>query len=73
MWDAPVHFLIVLCIAALLIGVPYFIPSIVAYARRKTNRGAILALNIFLGWTVVGWVVALVWALKTDLVDSPAR
>jgi hypothetical protein len=23
-------------------------------------------LNFFLGWTVIGWVVALVWAVKTD-------
>jgi hypothetical protein len=40
----------------------YFLPAIKAYRDKKTNKQAILALNIFLGWTVVGWVVALVWA-----------
>jgi hypothetical protein len=23
-------------------------------------------LNFFLGWTMIGWVVALVWAVKAD-------
>ena len=40
----------------------YFAPSLVAIDRQK-NGLAILALNLFLGWTLVGWVVALVWAL----------
>jgi hypothetical protein len=42
--------------------VVYFIPSIVAYAREHHNRLAILVLNLFLGWSFLGWVVALVWA-----------
>ncbi len=41
----------------------YFAPSIVGFARHRPNRGAILVLNIFLGWTFVGWVIALVWAV----------
>ena len=44
----------------------YFIPTIIAMIRKKTNTRAILALNLFLGWTFVGWVVALVWALSVD-------
>ena len=28
---------------------------------------AILLLNFFLGWTMIGWIVALVWAVKTDV------
>jgi uncharacterized membrane protein YhaH (DUF805 family) len=47
----------------LLFLVLYFIPTIVALARKHHNRLAIGALNLLLGWTVVGWVVALVWAL----------
>jgi hypothetical protein len=42
----------------------YFIPSLVA--MKKRNFAAILLLNIFLGWTFVGWVVALVWAATKD-------
>jgi len=46
--------------------VMYFLPSIVALARSKRDTAAIVLLNIFLGWTVIGWVIALVWAAKTD-------
>jgi hypothetical protein len=47
--------------------VMYFLPSILAFARNKRDTAAILLLNIFLGWTVIGWVVALVWAVKADV------
>lgn len=48
------------------LAIMYFIPTIIAAVRRRTNTGSIAALNIFLGWSVIGWVVALVWALATD-------
>lgn len=41
----------------------YFLPSIIAYKRRHRNFAALLALNILLGWTVLGWVCSLVWSL----------
>ena len=44
----------------------YFLPSIIALARSKRNTLSIFFLNLFLGWTLVGWVVALVWAVKAD-------
>ena len=51
----------------------YFIPYIVAKQNKKQNAGAIGALNFFLGWTLVGWVVALVWAMSKDAnVPQPA-
>ncbi|KAB0269035.1 superinfection immunity protein [Microvirga brassicacearum] len=40
----------------------YFLPTTVARARRHPQATAILILNIFLGWTFLGWVAALVWA-----------
>ena len=45
----------------------YFLPAVIAYARSKRDAGAILVLNVFLGWTAIGWVIALVWALKQDV------
>jgi hypothetical protein len=48
----------------ILLLVVYFIPTLVAGEKR--NFGAILALNIFLGWTLVGWVGALVWAIASE-------
>jgi hypothetical protein len=44
----------------------YFLPSILALARNKRDTVSIFVLNFLLGWTAVGWVVALVWALKVD-------
>lgn len=45
----------------------YFLPAIIAAARSKRDLASIFVLNLLLGWTAIGWVVALVWALKTDL------
>lgn len=44
----------------LILAVLYFIPTMVGWNHR--NVTAIILLNIFLGWTFIGWVVALVWA-----------
>ena len=41
----------------------YFLPTLVASARHHHNAEAICAVNLFLGWTLVGWVVSLSWAL----------
>ena len=43
----------------------YFIPILVGYKNR--NAMGIFILNLFLGWTFIGWVVALIWAVS----DSP--
>jgi hypothetical protein len=48
--------------------VMYFLPSIIALARGKRDILAIFLLNLFLGWSVIGWVVALIWAAKHDAV-----
>ncbi len=40
----------------------YLLPGIVAIARKHHNAFAIFLLNLLLGWSFVGWVVALVWA-----------
>lgn len=45
----------------------YFLPAIIAFARSKRDAMSILVLNFFLGWTAIGWVIALVWALKQDV------
>ncbi len=50
--------------------VMYFLPSLVALARDKRDKVSIFLLNLFLGWSVIGWIVSLVWALKTDPVAA---
>lgn len=47
--------------------VMYFLPSIIAFARSKRDSASIFVLNLLLGWTAIGWVIALVWALKHDI------
>ena len=46
------------------VAIFYFLPA--AAAWKKRDFGAIFALNFFLGWTLIGWVIALCWALKRD-------
>ena len=42
--------------------IAYWVPTLAANSNRHRNRAAIGMLNLFLGWTFIGWVVALVWA-----------
>lgn len=41
----------------------YFLPAIVAALRHTHNATGILLLNIFFGWTVIGWFIALLMAI----------
>jgi hypothetical protein len=50
-------------IGAVLAGLLFLLPSIVAFIRHHQNRVGICAVNIILGLTLVGWVVAMIWAL----------
>jgi hypothetical protein len=46
----------------------YFLPALIALVREKHDKVSIFLLNFFLGWSLIGWVVALVWACKNDRV-----
>ena len=46
--------------------ISYFLPTVIAMLRGKSNTFAILLLNLFLGWTFIGWIVALVWSVTSD-------
>lgn len=48
---------LVICLAL------YFLPSIIAMARHHRNVLAIFLCNLLTGWTMVGWVVAIVWSV----------
>lgn len=77
-WGIPLIFWPwVIFVGFMLAAVIYISPTLVAMARGHRNRLAILVLNILLGWTVVGWVLLLIWSLaegdrprvgKTDVV-----
>ena len=46
--------------------VAYFIPGIIAVTRRHRKATSILLVNLFFGWSVLGWIFALVWALRAN-------
>lgn len=52
-------------LSLIFICVLYFLPSIVAH--NKQNFAGIFVLNFLLGWTVVGWILALIWACTADV------
>jgi len=44
----------------------YFVPTIIATARHVRNMLGIILLNIFGGWTFVGWIIALIWSIRGE-------
>jgi hypothetical protein len=56
----------------------YFLPTLVATMRGHRSAGSILALNLLLGWTFIGWAIAFVWsfsgntnaAAREDAIDA---
>ncbi len=51
----------------LLIGGPIFLgicflPTILALVLKRSNWPLILVVNLFLGWTGIGWIVCVLWA-----------
>lgn len=72
--------LVNLVMVILLILTVYFIPAAVASHRRHRNAAAIFMTNLLLGWTFLGWAVAMIWActantrpqeIKPDLTPLP--
>ncbi len=51
-------------VAIIVLVIGYFIPTVIAFLRKHKDAPAIAAVNIFLGWSVVGWFVAFIWALS---------
>lgn len=52
----------------------YFAPVLIAIVRGHRFYAGIGAINLLLGWTVIGWIAALVWAVNKDIKDrSEAR
>ena len=48
----------------------YFVPTLVAALRRTTNRNSVAVVNLLLGWTFIGWVVALAMSASGHI-DPP--
>lgn len=52
----------IICSMILCVGL-YFVPFIISVVRKHNNKLAIFIINIFFGWTLIGWVGSLVWAV----------
>jgi len=50
----------------------YFVPGWIALGRRHPRVGGICALNVALGWTLIGWFIALVWSLTRPRAEAGA-
>lgn len=60
--DAVGCFLAVILI--IVIGLIYFMPTLVAFKRNHPNRWVIFVLNLCLGATLVAWLICLIWAFR---------
>ena len=57
----------------ILIGIGiYFLPTWVAKARKSPKVAPVFVINLFLGWTLIGWVAALVLAVWFKQPKPPA-
>jgi len=54
---------IIAIIIALVSGL-YMLPGAIALWNGHPKTTPIMLVNFLLGWTVIGWIVALVWALR---------
>lgn len=50
----------------ILLALPHFLPTFIALLRGHHNAFAIFLTNLLLGWTVIGWVVALIWSVTAS-------
>jgi hypothetical protein len=60
---------IILVVGALAL---YFLPAIISSQRNAAHGGGIFVVNLLFGWTIIGWIAALIWAC-TDSPESGAR
>lgn len=52
-------------ILIIMIVVVYFLPTIIVLGNDKhSNKPGLFLFNLFLGWTFLGWVLALVWSFN---------
>jgi len=50
----------------LFLFVMYWLPTLIAIVRQTPSALGVAMLNFFLGWTIIGWILALVWALAAS-------
>lgn len=61
--------LVIAILFAILLAYP--LPTIIAFARKHRQRFAILLLNLLTGWTIIGWIGALVMGCHSYAASEP--
>jgi hypothetical protein len=61
---AELAFYLAFGIVLLIIGAIYVAPTLVAFRRDHPNRWIILVINVAFGGTIIGWGIALAWAMR---------
>lgn len=62
--ENPILSLVVGGIALFIILVIYFLPTLIAQKRKHKQYQPITLVNLFFGWTILGWFIALIWAVS---------
>lgn len=58
---------VAVAIAWVIGAILYFVPWMVAARRHVRKQAGIIVLNLLLGWTFLGWVGALIWAISAEV------
>lgn len=61
--NTPAGFDVAMIIAVILGVLVYVIPTLVAWSMSSKGIRWVAIINVLLGWTVIGWIIALIWAL----------
>jgi hypothetical protein len=55
----------------------YFLPTMIASIRHSEHGTGIFWVNLLFGWTVLGWIAALIWAvterIEEGVITAPQR
>jgi len=60
-------------ILGLIIVCIYFLPTVLANFNKHTKSDSIFIINLFLGWTLIGWVIALAWSVSENNRDKTKK
>src|SRR3954451_10511282 len=51
----------------------YLIPTLIAAGRKSKRTAGVFVVNFFLGWILLGWIIALAWAVGSDKEESKEK
>ena len=54
---------VMLILNIVILAIIYFIPTVISIIKKHTYKLYIICINIILGWTLIGWLVCLIWSL----------